>query len=479
MPAVRWPIDPRPGQREVAEELASLLIEGKRVAFSAQTGWGKTMTVIAALIETKFFPVVWLVRSLTVGKRVAEDAALWGLTTFIAGGRERTCLIKESVEDANDYCRYYKYRCPYFRLPHYIPNVSSFVELVERGREEKWCPYFAQDLVQTDVVVQNYFRRMKLYRTPKTLVYDEAHNLLLPRERTYKISKIAERIAVAKQLGASEKLLLALESLMKYMLVRDGPLDASLYLDEDRMEELRKLHVQGLEQGLSLRPLLDITSFAYIEGERVVVYAPPTLPPHRPAVFVSATLPPGSEALLSTDAIVKVPWQTKPPCRIVTSVTTRYEEFDGRMALYYKKLIIKIGKEHRRVLVFAPSERVARELRGIATFEECEPPPNWEGVLLLRARGRYAEGVNLPADAVVIAGAPYLPPSVGEWIARQLKRAGVADPVKAALDIPMLITTLQSVGRAWRDPKKPPHVVLADYRFEKYSNILAEYFTLE
>jgi len=434
------------------------------------------MTIIAALTEAKLLPAVWLVRSLTLGRRVAEDAALWGLTTFIAGGRERTCLL--DVEDANDYCKYYRYKCPYFRLPLYVPHTTSYAELMEKGREEKWCPYYAQDLVRADIVVQNYFRRMKPYRAPKAFVYDEAHNLLLPRERTYTISQIVEAIALAKQLGASEKLLRGLESLVRYMLVRDGPIDATLYVDEACMEELRRLHVQGLERGLSLRRLLDL-SVTYVEGERVTVYAPPGLPLFRPVVYVSATLPPGSEALLGTDAIIKVPWQIKPLCKIVTSVTTRYEEFDGRMALYYKKLIIKIGKEYRRVLVFAPSERVARELRGIATFEECEPPLNWEGILLLRARGRYAEGVDLPADAVVIAGAPYLPPSVGEWIARQLKRAGAADPVKAALDIPMLITTLQSVGRAWRDPKKPPHVVLADYRFERYSNVLAEYFTLE
>jgi len=226
---------------------------------------------------------------------------------------------------------------------------------------------------------------------------------------------------------------------------------------------------------------LEIASnLAYVEGEKLTIYAPPGLPLFRPVVYVSATLPPGAETFLGADAVVRVPWQTKPPCRIVTSVTTRYEEFDGRMVIYYKKLIIKIGKEYRRVLVFAPSERVARELRGIATFEECIPPPDWEGVLLLRARGRFSEGIDLPADAVVVAGAPYLPPSVGEWVARQLKRIGYTDPVKAAIDLPMLVVTLQCIGRAWRNPTlKPPIVILADYRFERYKAVLREFLDFE
>ncbi|MEM4431049.1 MAG: helicase C-terminal domain-containing protein [Thermofilaceae archaeon] len=477
MPTSSWPIEPRPGQLERAREIAYLLAEGRRVLFSAPTGWGKTLTVIAALTEVKLFPAVWFVRALAVGERIAEDASKWGLSTFIAAGRERTCLQRR-VADVGDFCRYYKYRCSYFRLPPYV-RAKNFAELVERGRAEGWCPYYAQDLVECDILIQNYLKCTRWLHSPKAFIVDEAHNLLLPRERTYSISRIIETIAAAKQLGASDRLLRNLESVLRYMLVRDGVIDATLYLNEEDVNELWRLHVQGLEDGVSLRPLLDLTSIAYVEGERVTVYTPQPQLPYRPVIFVSATMPPGAEQLLGAEAVVRVPWLTKPKCKVVTSVTTRFEEFDTKVVLSYRRVLVDIARDFERVLVFVPSERVARELRGVANFEECVPPPDWRGILMLRARGRFSEGVDLPADAVVIAGAPFLPPSVGEWLARQLRRIGIQDPVRAAIDLPMLITTLQCIGRAWRDPSKPPLVVLADHRFERYTAVLREFLEIE
>jgi len=193
------------------------------------------MVVIASLTEAKLFPALWLVRALAVGERIAEDASKWSLSTFIAGGRERTCL--QRVADADDFCRYYKYRCPYFRIPPYV-RAKSFTELVERGRAEGWCPYYAQDLVECDILIQNYLRRAKWLRSPKAFIVDEAHNLLLPRERTYSISRIVETIAAAKQLGASDRLLRNLESVLRYMLVRDGVIDATLYLNEEDVKDI-------------------------------------------------------------------------------------------------------------------------------------------------------------------------------------------------------------------------------------------------
>lgn len=479
MPIDNWPLEPRPGQRKTAEELADLLVDNRRIVFSAPTGWGKTMAVIAALVEANLLPAVWLVRSLALGKRVAADAALWSLRTFIAAGREKTCLLKDRVKDVNEYCKYFRFKCSYARLPSQIPSAADFTELVNKGRQESWCPYFAQDLVSSEILVQNYFRRMKPLRMPNAFVYDEAHNLLLPKEKTFTLSQIIESVTIAKNLGASERLLRGLESMTTYITIKDGALDASLYLEKEAIDELRRLHIQGLEHGVSLRPLLDLVSVIYIEGEKVTAYSSLPLTLFRPALLVSATMPPGAETLLGADAVVRIPWTVKPICKIVSDVTTRYEEFDTKIVTKYRKILVEISRKFKRVLVFAPSERVAKELRGIVQYEECEPPSDWQGLTLYRARGKFSEGVDVPADAVLIAGAPFLPPAVGEWLARQMRRAGVNDPVRASIDIPMLVTTLQCVGRAWRDPQKPPYVVLADWRFERYSATLKEFFTLE
>ena len=421
-------------------------------------------------------PALWLARSLTLGNRVAEDAALWKLMTFTAAGRERACpLAEEKGESVHDYCRYFRHKCPYARLPPSPPLAASWEELVARGEKEGWCPYFAQDLVSADIIVQNYYRRR---RPARAIVIDEAHNLLTPEEREFTIGRLAEAVAATRELGASEKLQRALSSLLRYALIKDGDLDVSLFVSEEGADELRRLYFQALEEGdRRLKVVLDMmrASAVYVEGERVRIYRPPLPLPFRPAVFVSATLPKEAASSLQAEIELRVPWEKKPKTKIVEDVSTKYEEYDSRMAARYKKLLIEVGKQYKKVLAFAASERVARDLRAWTTLHECAPPDNWEGVLLLKARGRFAEGVDLPADCVIMAGAPYLPPEVSSRLARTYKATGMADPVRAAIDTPMLITTLQCLGRAWRTPEKVPEVILADWRYKKYEDSLSEY----
>ncbi len=475
-----FPLKPRPGQIEVAEKLAELLEQRLRIVFSAPTGWGKTLVALTALKAANALPALWLVRSLELGRRVAEDAALLRLTTFTAAGRERTCPLADKLGEAvHDFCRLHKHKCPYFRPPPALdPTLTSWEQVVEAGRREGWCPYYAQDLVEADVLVQSYNRRAR--RAVAAAVYDEAHNLLLPEERSYSISRIAEAIAAARGL-VSQQVMKKLEALYGYLLAREGSVDPSLHLSEEERSELRWAFWRAEPELMrSLKPLVDVAAapIAYAEGERVVLFKPRLPLPFRPAVFVSATIPQFAHELLRTEAEIRVPWAAKPKATLVKSVTTRYEDFSIKMALEYKKILLETAKRHKRVLVFAASERVARELRKWATYEEVLPPPDWEGVLLLRARGRFAEGVDLPADAVVMAGAPYLPPEVSDRLARAYRAAGVPDPVRAAIDLPMLTATLQCIGRAWRDPERPPSVVLADWRYERYAKDLEPYLEL-
>jgi DNA excision repair protein ERCC-2 len=461
---------------EVAEKLARLIGQGSRVLFSAPVGWGKTHTVIAALVAAKALPALWLARSLTLGNRVAEDAALWKLMTFTAAGRERACpLAEEKGDSVHDFCRYFRHKCPYARLPPSPPLAASWEELVARGEKEGWCPYFAQDLVTSDVVVQSYYRRR---RPARAVVIDEAHNLLVPEEREVGLGRLAEAITAARERGASEKLVRSLNSLLRYALIKDGDLDITLFLQESELDELRKLYFVALEEGdRRLKVLVDMAHAAavYVEGERIRIYRPPLHLPFRPAVFVSATMPKEAAQFLNVETELRIPWSSKPKARIAEDVATKYEEYDSQMASRYKKLLIDVGKQYKRVLVFAASERVARDLRAWCTYEERTPPQDWEGVLLLKARGRYAEGIDLPSDCVVMAGAPYLPPEPASRLARAYKSAGHSDPIRAAIDTPMLIATLQAIGRAWRSPEKVPHVILADWRYKKYEDSLSEY----
>jgi DNA excision repair protein ERCC-2 len=242
--------------------------------------------------------------------------------------------------------------------------------------------------------------------------------------------------------------------------------------------ELRKLYFVALEEGeRRLKTLVDLTRAAavYVEGERIRIYKPPLPLPFRPVIFVSATTPPEAAQFLQAEIELRVPWERKAKAWIAEDVTTKFEEYSAEMTTKYKRLLIEIGKKHKRVIVFAASERIARDLRAWVTYEECAPPQDWEGVLLLKARGRFAEGVDLPADCVIMAGAPYLPPEVSSRLARTYKSAGHPDPVRAAIDMPMIIATLQAIGRAWRSPEKVPQVVLADWRYKKYEDALKDY----
>ncbi|MCC6050770.1 MAG: hypothetical protein LM580_08690 [Thermofilum sp.] len=479
---VEWPVTPRPGQRETAEKLAELIEQRARVLFSAPVGWGKTHAVIAALIQARALPALWLVRALVLGPRVAEDAALWGLVSFVAAGRERTCPLWEQMRDAvHDFCKLARFRCPYARLPASpLLTASDWKELVERAQTENFCAYFAQDLIECDVLIQNYNRRLRSY--VRAVVVDEAHNLAAPDERAITLAQLAEAVSAVRPF-ASARLINALEKLVKYVLVKEGSLDASLFLDEDAREELlcayRTLLVEEPARARTMYPLtLLVQNPTYVEGERITIYRPRRTLTFRPAIFVTAT--PLLPLPVKVDAEIKIPWQRKIPAVVVTTLSSKFDEFDTKMALNYKKLLIAVAKKYRRVLVFAASERVSKELEAWAQYIESVPPSDWEGIVLLRARGRYSEGVNLSADAVVIAGAPYLPPEVTDRLVKVYKAEGQAEPLKLAVDAPMLAQTIQCIGRAWRDPKKdPPTVYLADWRYTRYAKELGEFLEIE
>jgi len=475
---VQWPVTPRPGQAETAEQLATLIEQGHRVLFSAPTGWGKTHCVIAALVEAKTLPAVWLVRSLALGPRVAEDAALWGLVSFVAAGREKMCPLAPRLGSAvHDFCRFAKFKCRYAKLARI--SATDWRELRERAQREGFCPYYAQDLVYSDVFVQNYNRPLR--RWVKALIVDEAHNIALPEERIVKISQLAEAVASAR-MHVSARALKALENLIRYTLVKDGSLD--VFLDEETKGEiLRHYHellVENPERARELHPLVTLLNAvaAYVEGERVSIFKPPRVPLFRPAILVTAT--PLLPLPVSIDAEVRVPWERKIPAFIVSDVSSKFEEFDTRMVLKYKRLLFAVAKRARRVLVFAASERIAKELRAWANYEETQPPKDWEGVALLRARGRFAEGVDIEAESVIVAGAPFLPPEISDRLARHYRTQGYEEPVRLAIDAPMLSTLLQCIGRAWRDPKKdPPTVYLADWRFARYKELLQEWMDIK
>ncbi len=466
-------IEPRPGQMEVAQQLADLIAGGKRVLLTAPTGWGKTLVVLAALRASEALPAAWLTRALALGEHIANEAAKMKLFAFVAAGRERTCPLWETLGDAvYDLCRYTRYKCPYARLPAAVPVVADWKEMSKVAKNGGWCAYFAQDFVPCDICVQNYERALR--RPVRAYVIDECHNLALPEEKTVTLARLAESVAAIRAY-ASERLRSRLEALIRHILVRDGDLDARLILNEEGIEELKRVYaellVENPEHAAAIRPLITLVNAtaAYVEAEKISVFRARRALNFRPAVLLTATPLP---LPMQTDVEINVEWGSRARAIVVSDVTTKFDEFTSGMVTKYKSLIVNLAKRFRRVLAVAASERVARELRNWVTYEEVKPPPDWEGILMLRARSRYSEGIDLPSDVVALLGAPYLPPEISTRLARVYKTLGLENAVRLAIDAPMLASTIQVVGRAWRDPAKPPLVVLADSRYTRYKEEL-------
>jgi DNA excision repair protein ERCC-2 len=93
-----------------------------------------------------------------------------------------------------------------------------------------------------------------------------------------------------------------------------------------------------------------------------------------------------------------------------------------------------------------------------------EAPSDWKGTLLLFSRGRRSEGINVEAEAVVIAGAPYLPPYI------RVEKIGITH------DETVAIITIQNIGRVLRKPENNPLIILADERYLKLKQFLSDNF---
>ena len=440
-----FPVRARPGQVEAAEALTRLLESSSRVVFIAPPGFGKTLVALVSLKVLGLLPAAWRVRALTLTRRVADDAALLDLRVELLPGRERVCPHALTLGgDIHEWCRFYRHECAYFT--------------------QRSCPYFFHPLA--DVYVLHYQRRPP----PRLIdVWDEAHNLLAPREVCVGPEEIRE--AAGELRAVDPEVAREVLSLLTF-LEREGGVPVS----EELVARIYAAYVKLLREGRTAtgRVYRVLSSQSvYSEqgrlcGARLLLRTTSTK-----ALLVSATLPFASHL----GAVVEVPWARKYRAVVIDAVTTRYSDFDEGMVREYGKLLWEVRKKHRRVLVFA-TRRVAERLKRFVDFyEPVEIPADWRGTLLLLTRGRWSEGVDLRADAVVIAGAPYLPPWALDRLERELKRAGFSFAEVA--DVTMLSTVLQCVGRATRSPEDSPLILLADKRFKNLREELEKYFHIE
>ena len=479
-------VTPRPGQVEVARALSRALEDDISVVFTAPTGWGKTLVTLAALKASERLPALWLVRSLELGRRISEDAVKLGLSVFIAAGKLRTCPLYEAYGDAiYAWCRRNIGKCVYFerllvhgdKIPALKPGEGvaiSWKDLRDVVREDAGdlCFYYAQEHAAkwADLVVQSYYRKRMLCLAT---IIDEAHNVVVPRQKEVPFSVFSRAVGELRSIGFHD-----LSEEVEAILRRTGKLP----FEKLPLAQLEWALLEGVENLSKLRglPILTRTvkvcqlgGVAYRDPLRDVieVYEPPWRAKD-PAIYISATLPRGVEDILRVEASVRIP-PVKRRAFVLKWLTTKYQRETWRE---YKKLLTSLKFKFRRVLAFT-TERVALGLLDSVNIYEPELengiPKNWNGVLLLHARGRFAEGIDLRADCVVMLGTPFLPPEVVARLRRAYRMMG--GDGRMAYWLPVLITTVQCTGRA-RNPDAV--VLLADERYAKIEGI-DEYFEIE
>ena len=461
------------GPIEDAEPLAAH-IPGT-VTLVAPTERGRTLTVLAALKSKNMFPATWLTPLLAIlsdatGERVGQDAVKLNISYYLFAGKKEMCPYAGRYREAvYHFCRLRKTQCSLFRplLKAIPPPFSRWKELKEWALANGLCPYYLQFAVAKDaqLVIAHYSASWQVKRG--VLVVDEAHRILIPREKRLSIEKCRKALEVIRtydeelyaqlrkiETGKVDVELWAIERAIDYFL--DHPLSGKV------LNFLGFMH-EAITSGAVLR----------INGGIIRAYLPPQLPKGSiTTVYLTEILPDFQDFPTNSIStfIIRVPF--KPRTAYVTKwLTSRFERetFGGYRELVEE--VLRFGA--KRVVFFAPKRLVPIVKPRVNYFEEV-PPEDWEGVACFLQRSRFSEGVSLTADVIVVLGAPFLPPEVTSSL-----ESFYGASRDAAIAVPMVIATLQSIrGAIWRE-KDGPLILLADRRFARYEKYFKPYLQLK
>ncbi|MCD6096372.1 MAG: DEAD/DEAH box helicase family protein, partial [Thermoprotei archaeon] len=208
----------RPRQEEVIKFLYESVSKRKNVLLQAMSGFGKTISILTALLplaEEEDLRIVYLARTHKEHERVIEELRAISrkgkrIMAIALRGRAEMCLVKEVVEQddyrsslelcenlrAEGLCKFYKnFTSKYERYLKLLENIHPMPfkaeDIISLAKKEAVCPYELAKIILrgSRVVACSYtyiFNKMILPKFLKQLgaslkeiilVLDEAHNV--------------------------------------------------------------------------------------------------------------------------------------------------------------------------------------------------------------------------------------------------------------------------------------------------------------
>lgn len=193
---------------------------------------------------------------------------------------------------------------------------------------------------------------------------------------------------------------------------------------------------------------------------------------------------------------------------LVKDLTTRGEELSGEMAGRYVEGIAKLlSRVRRNTAVFTASYRVLEGLASAGLLERAEElgyvpfverrsmsgleaaealkgfksmAKEGRGLLLAPMGGRFAEGADYPGEelmCVFLAGVPFEKPTTKTklYIGYYQELYGEERGRLYAYVYPAIRRAAQALGRALRSPRDQAVLVLGDFRYRSYLNLMPDY----
>ena len=457
----------REDQREIAKRLVEVLKSSQWVALQAPTGWGKTLTALAVIEELKAFPALWLTPRLAIAMHIYVHATRMNMRVIATAGKERLCTYGHSVLD---FVRGICHNCT-LNKPVRLGDLKQLSGSLDFGRVKEYaelmgiCPYSLQSMLERyngyDVVIAHYNRVHRLIRAikPRMVVVDESHNLVLPT--IHKIDARVMEVLLGKLGFEEDEIGQIIKSPETLKMVLNEMIDALVTIAfEDN--DLRPI-IEEVVQMLS-------SQIWYFDADDETITAlelPLNLSTNVPIVYMSATLPP---SLGSNVITIKRGWTI--PVQVDSKYVLSYENIMRKREEIGKYVSEKYLRPSTVIFTTAARELLLNNKDGVIYEDELEgkTPCDFKSeTVVLRAYGRYAEGINLDCfDNLVLLGLPALQPTA----MHRLEMRGVKPR-----DL-IVVKIAQIIGRVIRSPTPPdrmPNIYLVDKRFHQLKDNLRNY----